>query len=89
MGGFVDLYTRLFLSKNSGAFMTAMGIVLLPQILAIESQMATYVGGIVQQVVFTLIIFLPAIRFTPRHAISTAPLVPLPPRFSARKTITG
>jgi hypothetical protein len=42
--------------------MTGIGVILLPQFLAVESQMAQYVGGIVQQVVVTLIVMLPIIR---------------------------
>ncbi len=61
-GLFFDLYQKLFLSKTSGALMTAIGVILLPQFLAVESQMAQYVGGIVQEVVVTLIVMLPIIR---------------------------
>jgi len=38
-------------------------MVLLPQLLAIESQMAQYLGGMLQQVVFTLLVMLPAFQF--------------------------
>jgi hypothetical protein len=62
-GIFFDFYQRTFLSTTSGALMTAMGVILIPQFLAIESQMAQYVGGIVQQVVVTLIVMLPIISF--------------------------
>ncbi len=59
MGIFYDIYRNLFFSKGSGFLMTGIGIALLPQMMAIESQMAAYLGGIVQQVVFTLLVFLP------------------------------
>jgi hypothetical protein len=59
MGVFYDVYRNLFFLKSSGFLMTGIGIALLPQMLAIESQMAAYLGGIVQQVVFTLLVFLP------------------------------
>lgn len=42
--------------------MTGIGVILLPQFLAVESQMAQYVGGIMQQVVVTLVVMLPIIR---------------------------
>jgi len=61
-GVFFDFYQRTLLNKNSGALMTGIGVILLPQFLAVESQMAQYVGGIVQQVVVTLIVMLPIIR---------------------------
>jgi len=61
-GIFFDFYQRTFLSKTSGALMTAIGVILLPQFLAVESQMAQYVGGIVQQVLVTLLVMSPIIR---------------------------
>jgi hypothetical protein len=42
--------------------MTGIGVILLPQFLSVESQMAQYVGGIVQEVVVTLLVMLPIIR---------------------------
>ena len=60
-GIFFDFYQRTFLSTTSGALMTAMGVILIPQFLAVESQMAQYVGGVVQQVVVTLIVMLPIV----------------------------
>ena len=61
-GIFFDFYQRTFLSTTSGALMTAIGVILLPQFLAVESQMAQYVGGIVQEVLVTLVVMLPIIR---------------------------
>jgi len=62
VGIFFDFYQKTFLAKTSGALMTAIGVILLPQFLSVESQMAQYVGGIVQEVVVTLIVMLPIIR---------------------------
>jgi hypothetical protein len=61
-GIFFDFYQRTFLAKTSGALMTGIGVILLPQFLAVESQVAQYVGGIMQQVVVTLIVMLPIIQ---------------------------
>jgi hypothetical protein len=61
-GIFFDFYEKTFLSKTSGALMTGIGIILLPQFLAVESQMAQYLGGIMQQVLVTLVVMLPIIR---------------------------
>ena len=61
-GIFFDFYQKTFLSKTSGALMTGIGVILLPQFLAVESQMAQYVGGILQQVLVTLVVMLPIIR---------------------------
>jgi len=63
IGIFYDVYRRILFSVNSGLLMIGLGIALLPQIISIESQMATYLGGIMQQVIFTLLIFSPVIRW--------------------------
>lgn len=62
LGFVLDAYRRLLLERQSGVFMVAMGIVLLPTMLALELQMAAYLGGIVQQIVFTIVVFFPALR---------------------------
>jgi len=63
IGIFYDVYRRILFSVNSGLLMVGLGIALLPQMISIESQMATYLGGILQQVIFTLLIFSPVIRW--------------------------
>lgn len=77
MGVFYDFYQRMFFAKTSGALMLCIGVALLPQMIGIESQMAGYLGGILQQVVLTLIVFLPVIRLSkpargPKHLRSNA-----------------
>ncbi len=67
LGIFFDFYQRAFLSKSSGVLMSSLGIALLPQMLGIESQMAAYLGGIVQQVIFSLMVLLPIIRWQKRR----------------------
>jgi hypothetical protein len=61
-GVFFDFYQKTFLAKSSGALMTSIGVILLPQFLSVESQMAQYLGGIVQEVAVTLVVMLPIIR---------------------------
>lgn len=78
MGVFYDIYQKTFFAKTSGALMFGIGVALLPQMLVIEAQMAPYLGGIVQQVVLTLIIFLPVIRLTPKLKPYTAGNLALP-----------
>jgi hypothetical protein len=65
LGIFYDVFRSMFFRNASGVLMTAMGIALLPRIINGEAQMAVYVGGIVQQIVFTLLIFSPIIRWRP------------------------
>jgi hypothetical protein len=44
LGVFFDFFQALCFSKTSGVLWMALGMVLLPQLLAIESQMAQYLG---------------------------------------------
>lgn len=62
IGVFFDFYQTTFLGKTSGLLMTGIGLIMLPQFLTIESQLAQYLGGIAQQVVITLLVMLPVIR---------------------------
>jgi hypothetical protein len=66
LGIFYDVYQRLFFARTSGALMVCIGIALLPQVISVEAQMGAYVGGIVQQVLLTLLVFLPVIRLSKR-----------------------
>jgi len=65
LGIFFDFYQNLFFSRSSGILLGSIGVILLPQMLGIESQMAVYLGGIIQQTLFVLVVFLPALRLTP------------------------
>lgn len=77
IGIFYDVYRRILFSVNSGLLMIGLGIALLPQIISIESQMATYLGGIMQQVIFTLLIFSPVIRWrSPQSRLELSLLSP-------------
>jgi hypothetical protein len=63
LGIFFDFYQRLFFSHTSGLLMAAIGLTLLIQFLSIESQMAQYVGGILQQVFLMLLVMIPVMQF--------------------------
>jgi hypothetical protein len=64
LGIFFDFYQITFLSNNSGPLLQAVGIVLLPTFLAIESQLAQYLGGIMQEIAVIVIVMLPAVKMT-------------------------
>jgi hypothetical protein len=64
LGVFFDFFQAVCFSKSSGVLWTSLGMVLLPQLLGIESQMAQYLGGILQQVVLTILVMIPALKFT-------------------------
>lgn len=66
LGIFFDFYQNFFFSKSSGILLGSLGVILLPQMLGIEAQMAVYLGGIIQQVLFVLVVFLPAMRIKGR-----------------------
>ncbi len=76
IGIFFDFYRQAFFSSTSGLLMGAIGIVLLPQMITIEAQMAVYVGGIIQQVLLTLLAFSPVIKLK-RMSNARAPIGPL------------
>lgn len=62
LGIVLKFYQTSFFGKNAGFLMSAIGVVLLPQFLGIEVQLAGYIGGIVQQVFFTVLVMLPVVR---------------------------
>ena len=62
LGIFFGFYQRAFLSSGSGLLLTGLAIVLLPQFLSIESQMAQYLGGLLQQVALTVALMSPVIQ---------------------------
>jgi len=70
LGIFFDFYLRLFFGPSSGTVLSSLGIVLLPQILGIESQMAVYLGGILQQALFSLLFLLPAFQWGSARAVT-------------------
>jgi hypothetical protein len=72
----LDFYQRTFLSQGAGIFLNALGIVLIPQFLAVELQLAQYLGGVLQQILLTIVVMLPIIYFRHRRkelALATNP----------------
>jgi hypothetical protein len=62
IGILLGIYQRILDVRNSSTFILAIGIALLPGIMGIEAQMAAYVGGIIQQVFLTILVFLPVVQ---------------------------
>jgi hypothetical protein len=73
LGIFYDFYQRFFFAQTSGPLMWCIGVALLPQMIGIEAQMAGYLGGILQQVILTLIVFLPIMRFSRNGQLTKQP----------------
>jgi hypothetical protein len=61
LGIFYGAFQRIFLTDTSSILFHGIGMALLPQLLGIEAQMAAYLGGILQQVLLTLLVFSPII----------------------------
>jgi hypothetical protein len=59
VGIFLGLFEKAFLRPGAGLLMTSVGVVLLPQLLQVESQLAQYIGGLGQQVAVALIALAP------------------------------
>lgn len=59
VGVVLDCVTSLMLTRDAGALMKGVGMALLPGFVAMESQMAQYLGGIVQIAFLTILIMLP------------------------------
>lgn len=62
IGVVISNYQQLFLSRNSGVLLFGIGIALVPQILMIEGQLAQYLSGVIQSIVFCVVVFSPILR---------------------------
>jgi hypothetical protein len=62
LGLLLNCVRRYFLDAEQGEFLRCLGIALLPNLLIVESQAAQYLSGIVQAVLLTIIIFMPALH---------------------------
>jgi hypothetical protein len=61
IGIFLGLFDKVFLHPGSGLLLNSIGVVLLPQLLQVEAQLAEYVAGVGQQIVVALIAMAPLI----------------------------
>jgi len=66
VGTLLDWFRYSLLNVNSGILLNAIGVALVPALLAVESQMAQYISGLVQAIVFTMIVLLPTMKSMPR-----------------------
>jgi O-antigen polysaccharide polymerase Wzy len=67
-GILLGVFERVFLGRKAGTFASAVGLAYVLQLLALNGQAAAYFGGMIQIVGFTILIFLPCLRFQPRKA---------------------
>jgi hypothetical protein len=75
IGIILGIYERSFLAEDSSTLFLAIGVSLLPGILGIEAQMSAYLGGVIQTVLLTMLVFLPVLR-RPSGRVRTASLTP-------------
>jgi hypothetical protein len=69
VAGFIlGIFERIFLSRDAGVFASSLGQAYVLQLLALNCQAAAYFGGMIQLIGLTILIFLPALRFTRRSA---------------------
>ena len=74
IGVILRIYDQVFLANRSNALILCIGIALIPQLLSIESQLGQYLGGILQDIALTLLVFLP---ITVRPAKKVSPSDPV------------
>jgi hypothetical protein len=88
IGIVLGIYERSFLAKDSSTLFLAIGVALLPGILGIEAQMSAYLGGVIQTVLLTMLVFLPVLRRRSgkvRTAPATPRIVPAMPQLLVRR----
>jgi hypothetical protein len=62
LGVFLGCFQRVFLRADAGLFFSSLGVVLVPHLIGIESQMAEYVAGLAQQMFIVLLVLLPILK---------------------------
>jgi len=72
LGIFFDYFQHAFLARDSGWVFNAIGIALIPNFLAIESQLAQYLAGILQCVVVALFVLWPVLHACLREGKSAS-----------------
>jgi hypothetical protein len=88
IGIILGIYERSFLAQDSSNLFLAIGVALLPRILGIEAQMSAYLGGVIQTVLLTILVFLPVLRrrsVKVRAGPATPRIVPLMPQLRVRR----
>ena len=87
IGIILGIYERSFLARDSSTLFLAIGVALLPGILGIESQMSAYLGGVIQTVFLTMLVFLPVLRRRSgkvRTTLATPRIVSVMPQLRVR-----
>lgn len=72
VGVLLDFWNETFLTRSGSLLAAGIGIALIPQLLMVETQMAQYVSGLVQQVLLTFLVLLPIVRWRKSVAVKPA-----------------
>jgi hypothetical protein len=70
LGILLGSFERIFLHSDSSLLFSCVGAVLIPQLLAIESQMAEYIAGLAQQIILVLLVLIPTLEAQARQTES-------------------
>jgi hypothetical protein len=62
LGMLLALFQRLFLRADRGLVFSTLGAVLIPPLLAVESQLAVYLAGVIQQIALALLVLSPVLH---------------------------
>jgi hypothetical protein len=68
VGIFLDGLATICLARDSGVLMKGIGLALMPCLVAVESQMAQYLGGLLQQAFVTILVMAPIVQVRRRAA---------------------
>ena len=83
VGVALDCISALMLTRDAGVLMKGLGMALLTGFVAIEAQMAQYLGGIVQTAGLSIVMMLPIVQVSRRRQIEPGfrrPRVPVSPQ---------
>jgi hypothetical protein len=69
VGVVLDCLAALLLTRDAGVLMKGLGMALLPGLVGVESQMAQYLGGIVQTALLSIAIILPVVVVRSRRQV--------------------
>ena len=75
IGMFFDFWRATFFGGGQNQLAMAIGIALVPQLIAVEFQLAQYLSGIAQDIALVMLLFLPALRIKKARP-AAAPMVP-------------
>src|SRR5204863_2608490 len=83
IGIILGAYQRTLVGAESSTLFLAIGLTLVPGLISVESQLGQYVGGMIQQMVLTVILFLPVARRRSHGAEPVRTRLPHVPAFQS------